>query len=125
MSEYPISRKCPTCGASAFKRVKPHRLVAFADDRVCGACGARYTPPIPVWAGIAFMVCGLALPILGLVLSSLLFGLFGILGLGCEGVFLVLAVIAFVGGIRELLRSETQAPAPSGAPSQKETAQDR
>jgi hypothetical protein len=117
--------KCPRCGASAFRRVKPDRLVAFADDRVCGACAARYTPPSPVWAGIAFMMCGLALPVLGLVLSSILFGddLFSLPGLGCTGAFLVLSVVVFVGGVRELFRFEKQAPA--GRPSLEEKAQDR
>ena len=114
--------KCPRCGASAFRRVKPNRIVAFADERVCGVCGARYTPPIPVWAGVAFMMCGLALPVLGLVLSSLLFGLDSLLGLGLRSAFLVLAVVVFVGGIRELLRSEKPEPSPTN---QEETARGR
>jgi hypothetical protein len=82
MPNQPTSSKCPARGGLNFKRPKPDRLVAFADDRVSVSCGARYTPPIPVWAGIAFMACGLALPVLGLFLSSLLFGLLSLPGLG-------------------------------------------
>ena len=125
MSNRGSTGHCPKCGASAFRRVKADRLVAFADDRVCGACGARYTPPTPVWAGIAFIVCGFALPVLGLVLAGLLFGLASLPGLGCAGAFLVLAVVVFVGGIRELARSANQAPFPSATPNREGAAKDR
>src|SRR5262249_39998084 len=39
---YPVSRVCPACGDSGFKRVAPERWVAYGSDRVCRACGTRY-----------------------------------------------------------------------------------
>jgi hypothetical protein len=55
--------------------VKPDRLVAFADDRVCKSCGTRYTPPTPKWAGVLLIVIGAffaspaLLPVVALVVA--------------------------------------------------------
>lgn len=56
---YPVSEDCPKCGSTDYKRAKPETAVAFADDRICKACGVRYTPPTPPWARIVFAICGL------------------------------------------------------------------
>jgi hypothetical protein len=109
MSNYPISGKCPACGGINFKRVKSKGMVAFTDDRVCAGCGTRYTPPTPLWAGVAFIISALALPVLGFVLITLLFNPFSILGLFCEGVFILFALIVFIGGVRELIKHSEQA----------------
>jgi hypothetical protein len=109
MNEYPISATCPECGGAEFTRRKPKRLVAYVSDRVCRACGTRYTPPTPIWAGILFLFAGLTLPFLGLVLTSLLVDPFSIAGLICEGSIAALGVAAFVGGIRDLLNYEPPA----------------
>ena len=55
MTKYPVSRKCPKCHGTDFKRVRPEGRVAFTDDRVCKSCGTRYTP---LWAAVLFIVIG-------------------------------------------------------------------
>ncbi len=57
-SQLPVAASCPECRCKEFKRVKVTRLVAFTDDRECPACGARYTPPTPVWAAVVFILLG-------------------------------------------------------------------
>lgn len=57
---YVVSRRCPRCESEEFKRVKA-RSLAFTDDRVCKACGTRYTPPTPAWGRALFVVVGLGL----------------------------------------------------------------
>jgi hypothetical protein len=106
VNTYPISAMCPRCGGTEYARRKPDRLVAYASDRVCRACNTRYTPPTPVWAAVLFLLAGLTLPFLGLVLTSLLVDPFSIAGLICEGLIATLGVVAFIGGIRELVNSE-------------------
>src|SRR5262245_44369460 len=71
---YPVSRVCPACGHAGFERVDPARWVSYGMDRVCRACGTRYTPPTPAWAGVVFVLIGLlflALGIIGAVYSLL------------------------------------------------------
>jgi hypothetical protein len=58
-SPHPISVHCPSCQAHEYKTVQPDTKVAFLPDRVCSACGTRYTPPTPAWAAIFFMGFGL------------------------------------------------------------------
>jgi len=58
LREIPVAASCPDCGCKEFRRVKVTRLVAFTDDRECAACGARYTPPTPVWAAVVFILLG-------------------------------------------------------------------
>jgi hypothetical protein len=58
-SPYPISSHCPSCQANDYKTIKPETKVAFLPDRICAACGTRYTPPTPAWAAILFIVLGL------------------------------------------------------------------
>jgi hypothetical protein len=45
--------------------VKVNRPVAFTDDRECVACGARYTPPTPVWAAVIFILLGVLITAVG------------------------------------------------------------
>ena len=104
MSEFPISKVCPQCGSKEYTSRRPETFVAFASDRVCKVCLTRYSPPTPTWAAILFLLSGLALPILGFVLIGLLFNPFSILGLACEGVFCILAMVC-IGGARPLLNS--------------------
>jgi hypothetical protein len=106
MNEYPISTACPQCRGTQYARRKPDRWVAFVSDRVCRACGTRYTPPTPVWAAVLFLLSGLTLPFLGLVLTTLLVHPFSFAGLICEGAIAALGVVVFIGGIRELVNSE-------------------
>jgi hypothetical protein len=113
MSRFPISRVCPECASKGYTVRKSQAFVAFANDRVCKFCLTRYSPPTPLWGGITFMLSGLALPVLGFVLIALLALLFGpfvspfsILGLTCEGVFCILALVCFIGGIRLLVTSQ-------------------
>src|SRR5258707_12385687 len=63
---YPISKVCPCCGGSEFGRAKPATKVAFTDDRVCKACGTRYTLPTPRWASILFVIIGIPGILVGL-----------------------------------------------------------
>ena len=112
MNAYPISAICPQCGGTEYARRKPDRQVAFVSDRVCRTCNTRYTPPTPVWAAALFLLAGVALPFLGLIFTSLLVHPLSIAGLICEGVIAALGVLAFIGGIRELVNSGKARQAP-------------
>lgn len=59
MAAYAISTICPSCRHTAYTKVKPDALVAFAEDRVCTQCGTRYSPPAPWWAAAISLVGGL------------------------------------------------------------------
>jgi hypothetical protein len=112
MGKYPISRICPSCGEDSFKRARPKAAVSFASDRICRACGTRYTPPTPAWAGVVFVLAGLPMAFYGLlgVFLGVFFGgtpekggPFGLL------IFLVLAlagIIAIVHGVRSFINAE-------------------
>jgi uncharacterized protein (DUF983 family) len=65
---YVVSRHCPRCESEEFKRVKA-RSLAFTDDRVCKACGTRYTPPTPAWGRALFAVVGLGFLVGGIALA--------------------------------------------------------
>jgi hypothetical protein len=80
-------------------------MVAFTADRVCKACLTRYSPPTPLWGGLAFVLAAPVLGLLGLVLVALLVGPFSLLGLACEGTVGVFALVVFVGGIRIMIES--------------------
>jgi hypothetical protein len=54
-----VSGVCPCCGSVEHKKVKPAAMVAFAQDRICLACGSRYTPPTPAWARGVFALIGI------------------------------------------------------------------
>jgi len=56
-----VSSVCPKCGDETFQSVRPNSVVAYSEDRICKACGTRYTPPTPSWAAGAFLVIGLVL----------------------------------------------------------------
>jgi hypothetical protein len=79
VSRYPVATSCPNCGCKEFKRVKVDRLVAFTDDRECTTCGARYTPPTPVWAAAVFILIGVLITAVGAA------GV-GVYGLGVAGI---------------------------------------
>jgi len=101
---YPVSRVCPACGDSGFKRVAPERWVAYGSDRVCRACGTRYTPPTPLWAGVVFVIVGLVLLGFGLVGGVFSLLAVDVLALGYEGFLGLLGVLALAQGIRSLIR---------------------
>jgi hypothetical protein len=61
MAMYPVSKTCPECDGTNFRRVKPATRIAFTDDRVCRDCGSRYTPPTPLWAALVFIAIGLGI----------------------------------------------------------------
>ena len=65
MGNYPVSRTCPKCGSKKYTKRAAEAFVSFAPDRICTKCGYRYTPPTPKWAGVVFIICGLALMGLG------------------------------------------------------------
>lgn len=52
---------CPRCGGLEYRGVKSQRYIAFSSDRICLACGTRYSPPTPRWAGVVFMIGGFAI----------------------------------------------------------------
>lgn len=85
---------------------RPETWVAFTSDRVCKACGTRYTPPTPVWAGILFIVGGLllagfgALSIIGELLSRTPASC---LGTVCSGLFGLVGLLMIGQGTRSLL----------------------
>jgi hypothetical protein len=54
-----MSKVCPSCGGTAYTTVYPERMIAFQKDRICEACGTRYSLPTPRWAGVVFVLLGL------------------------------------------------------------------
>jgi hypothetical protein len=66
MSTYPVTDRCPHCGAAAYVKVKPETPHFTGQwDRLCTACGTRYTPPIPAWAALVLIALGV-----GVILGS-------------------------------------------------------
>jgi hypothetical protein len=101
-----VSEVCPGCGATEHRRVRPKTLIAFTSDRVCLACGVRYSPPTPRWAAVLFVLVGLLLTGFGLI--SILVQLASgnplhILGMACEGFLGFLGLLALGQGIRALM----------------------
>jgi len=68
MTSYPVAKVCPSCRGTSWKRARAKTGVAFASDRICRACGTRYTPPTPSWARLVFALAGLLLALVGLFL---------------------------------------------------------
>jgi hypothetical protein len=104
---YPVSRVCPSCGHAEFKARRPERLVAFTWDRVCKACGTRYTPPTPLWAGVVFLAVGLLLFSFGSIsigLRLLSGNLVGVPAMACEGFLAFLGLLAILQGTRSILK---------------------
>jgi hypothetical protein len=102
---YPISMLCPKCGKGEHKKRKSEKWIAFSADRVCTACGTRYTPPTPAWAGVVFVFAGL--PLVGIGLTGVVIGIargpVGLPGMACEGFLGVLGVLSIIHGLRSLL----------------------
>lgn len=48
-SPYPIARNCPECGETGYRRPSEDDAAFILYDRICRACGTRYTPPVPLW----------------------------------------------------------------------------
>ena len=108
----PVSKVCPACGGTTYRRTRPSRFVAFVFDRICKSCKTRYAPPTPWWAGLIFILGGL-------LLGGIPGGLFGIgiiqhilrgdaraiLAMLFEGFFTIVGVLSIVHGIRSVLRS--------------------
>ena len=61
MGNYPVSKTCPKCDSKKYTKIAAETVISFAPDRICSQCKYRYTPPTPRWAGVVFIVCGLAL----------------------------------------------------------------
>lgn len=49
---------CPKCGSLRFKRINPDQEFALVNDRICGDCGTKFTPPVPHWMPIALGLMG-------------------------------------------------------------------
>jgi hypothetical protein len=108
---YSVAHICPKCGGAEYKRRKPEKWIAFIADRMCTACGTRYTPPTPSWAGVVFIVIGLVLAGVGFlaVLIRLLIGspvrlAVGLPAMACECLIGVIGILAIIHGIRSLAR---------------------
>ena len=118
---YPEATVCPNCGGTQYKRRKPYTRVAFVRDRVCTACGTRYTPPTPKWAALAFILAGAFLPLacgagtlLGLAIHPVAFlghnapALFVVIGI--EVILACVGTSAITHGVRRLYRARRLNP---------------
>ena len=72
MANRPVSRVCPECGETEYKRRNSQKTIAFAPDRECKACQAEYTPPTPVWAAWVFVLVGLLVALVGVAVVVML-----------------------------------------------------
>lgn len=107
MSKYPISKVCPQCAGTAFKRKKSEEFIAFGSDRICDACQTRYTPPTPVWAAIVFILIGLLMALFGgyAIFTRLTRGnIIGIPAMIIEGFIGFLGLLAIGHGLHVLVR---------------------
>jgi hypothetical protein len=107
MSDYPISKVCPLCGCTKYKKARPKTWIAFIDDRVCLECTERYTPPTPAWASGCFIVIGIVFVLLAPigVGISLLRLIVDPAGLACYVALGLLGVASIVYGVRSLNRA--------------------
>ena len=107
MSKYPISQVCPKCGGGEYTKQRSEEFVAFTSDRVCGACGTRYTPPTPAWAGVVFILIGLPLAAFGgfaIIFRIASGNVLGLPAMACEGFLGFLGLLALGQGARALMR---------------------
>ncbi len=105
MGERRVSKVCPTCGCTEFKKVRPKGWVAFIDDRKCAECGDCYTPPTPRWAAVCFIVVGVFLiaPLpLGIGIDLLSGRGASLPGWACYGLLATLGVASVGHGVRNL-----------------------
>jgi hypothetical protein len=115
----PAASTCPKCGSWEFKRVKAEGWVTFKDDRKCTACGTRYTPPIPIWAAVVFILLGILMIAFGIAMLVALGGMqvgVGIaLGTLVWGIILptVFGLSCIIYGIRGLIRALRRQDKPS------------
>jgi hypothetical protein len=116
MSKFPISTVCPKCGGNEYTSRKPQTFIAVSADRVCEGCLTRYSPPIPLWGGVMFLLAAPVIGLLGFFLIVLLFGPFSILGLACESALGLLVLVVFIGGIRLLIASANHSSQRSSSP---------
>lgn len=102
----PVATICPDCSSTAYHPVRPAAWVAYMNDRVCEACGTRYTPPTPRWAAVLFLVNG-GLFTIGAGLNLLILVLVGcpsVLALVVNLAFLTHGLAAVSHGVRALAR---------------------
>lgn len=99
-----VSARCPACGSSEYRPIRPAGWVAYAPDRLCFGCGTRYTLPTPRWAALAFAGLGAVLLVLALVVLLARVGgsVFSILGAIGEALIGALGLAAMIHGIRAL-----------------------
>ena len=126
MPKYPIAKVCPQCGGTNYDTKAPGGFMpAFTMDRICKACGTRYTPPTPAWAGIVFIVIGLLLAgFSGIALLPTLAGREGTHIPACEIVLGIMGVACVVYGITSFSQRPVETPtsgflAPSTPPPSK------
>jgi len=106
-----VSLVCPKCGETEHRRVRPTRLIAFTQDRVCRSCDTRYAPPTPRRAALVFIVGGgflLLSGIAGLAATTIAWlgrGLPDPIGMLISGGVTVLGFLAAVHGIRAMVYS--------------------
>lgn len=107
MSKRRVSKVCPTCGNTEFKKVRPKGWIAFIDDRKCLECGDVYTPPTPRWAGLCFIIMGILfiLPLPLGVVVDVLTGRPAGLSCVCYSLLALLGGASFVHGIRSLTQA--------------------
>ena len=101
----PVSEVCPSCGGVEYRKVRPHGTVAFVFDRICLACGTRYSPPTPGWAAGFFISAG------SILVAVAVFSTFGRVMRGdpvplpiCEIAMAIPGTLAIAHGIRVLWR---------------------
>jgi hypothetical protein len=109
-SPNPVCRVCPQCGRDEYRRVKADTRIAFTDDRICRACGCRYTPPTPVWASLVLLILGMVLS-LGSLASFLILGLRGeVPGVIGNGLGLAVGLLCVAYGWRSLWHAKNAGP---------------
>lgn len=100
-----VAAVCPACGSPEFRTTPPAGWLAYAPDRLCTACGVRYTPPTPRWAALIFGGLGgvlVAASGVGLLLRVALGGVLGPAVTVGEVLVGVVGVVAIRHGVRAL-----------------------
>lgn len=102
--ELPQGKICPACGDARFERVRPKRLVQFALDRKCLACGTRYSAVVPAWGVAVLIIVGLILLGMGVVGGLASLATVDVCSILLSAFLMILGGGAVVEGIRGAIR---------------------
>ncbi|HZL36781.1 MAG TPA: hypothetical protein VFC78_15790 [Tepidisphaeraceae bacterium] len=70
MPRFPVSRQCPNCDSADSRRAPARSFRLSQCDRICTACGTRYTPQFPMALAVILMAIGALVSAAGAFLAA-------------------------------------------------------